>query len=139
MKKINKDILIKMIEVAKKYQRNSYSPYSRYPVGASVIGASGKIYGGCNVENVSFGLSMCAERTAIFNAVSAGERKIKAVCIVARNAKPCGACRQVIIEFAEKDCDIICVDFHPDHKRKEKITFTTISKLLQMPFDPHSL
>lgn len=136
---MNKDLLKKLIDVAKKSQKNSYSPYSRYPVGASVLTEAGKIYGGCNVENVSFGLSMCAERTAIFKAVSAGEKRIKAVCIVAKNATPCGACRQVIMEFADKDCDIICVDYHPLEKKKEKITLIKLSKLLYRPFDPQSL
>lgn len=136
---MNKDLLKKLIDIAKRSQKNSYSPYSRYPVGASVLTESGKIYGGCNIENVSFGLSMCAERTAIFKAVSSGEKKIKAVCIVAKSATPCGACRQVMIEFADRDCDVICVDYHPLEKKKEKISIIKLSKLLYKPFDPQSL
>ncbi len=132
------EIITRLIDVAKKAWKNSYSPYSRYPVGASVLCASGKIYSGCNVENVSFGLSMCAERTAIFKAVSSGERRIKAVCIVARAATPCGACRQVILEFADKDCEVICVDYHPLEKRNEKIVVLNISKLLYRPFNPQN-
>lgn len=135
---MDKKVLKKLVEIAKKSQKNSYSPYSRYPVGASVLCESGRIYGGCNVENVSFGLSMCAERTAIFKAISSGEKKIKAVCIVARSATPCGACRQVILEFADKDCDVICVDYHPIEKKKEKITIIKLPKLLYKPFNPQT-
>ena len=90
----------KLIEAAKNAQKNSYSPYSRYPVGAAVLAESGRIYSGCNVENASFGLACCAERVAIFKAVSHGEKKLRAVCVTAKSAKPCGACRQVIAEFA---------------------------------------
>lgn len=136
---MNKELLKKLIEVAKRSQKNSYSPYSRYPVGAAVLSESGKIYGGCNVENVSFGLSICAERVAVFKAISSGEKKIKAVCIVAKSATPCGACRQVIAEFAEKECDIICVDYHPLEKKREKLNIIKLSKLLYKPFNPQSL
>ncbi|MCX7905300.1 MAG: cytidine deaminase [Elusimicrobiales bacterium] len=135
---INKKYLFKLIEIAKESQKNSYSPYSNYPVGSSVLCESGKIYGGCNVENVSFGLSMCAERTAIFKAISNGEKKIKAICVVAKSAIPCGACRQVMVEFAEKDCDIICVDYDPTCKNKDKIMIIKLSKLLYKPFTPQS-
>lgn len=133
---MKKEIVKRLIEFAKKAQKNSYSPYSRYPVGASVFAASGKIYSGCNVENLSFGLSICAERVAIFKAVSAGEKRIKAVCIVANGATPCGACRQVIFEFADKDCEVICVDYHPLERKKERTTIVKLSKLLYKPFNP---
>jgi cytidine deaminase len=133
---MDKSLISKLIEMAKKAQKNSYSPYSRYPVGASVVGESGKIYTGTNIENASFGLSICAERVAIFKAISSGERKIKDVCVVAKSATPCGACRQVIMEFADKDANVICVDYHPLEKNKEKITIIPIKKLLFKPFDP---
>ena len=87
---------------AKDAAKNSYSPFSRFAVGAAVITSSGKIYRGCNVENSSFGLTNCAERTAIFKAVSEGEREILAVAIYSPNSDscyPCGACRQVLYEF----------------------------------------
>jgi cytidine deaminase len=125
----------KLIEAAKKAQKNSYSPYSRYPVGAAVLAESGRIYTGCNVENASFGLACCAERVAIFNAVSHGEKKLRAVCVAAKSAKPCGACRQVIIEFALKDAEAIFVDWQPLEKR-EKVTHIKVSRLLPLPFDP---
>ena len=88
---------------------NSYSPFSRFAVGAAVITPSGKIYRGCNVENSSFGLTNCAERTAIFKAVSEGEREILAVAIYSPNTDscyPCGACRQVLYEFQSDNYEI---------------------------------
>ncbi|MEW6013408.1 MAG: cytidine deaminase [Elusimicrobiota bacterium] len=133
---MDKKTMKKLIELAKKAQKNSYSPYSRYPVGASVVGSSGKIYTGTNIENASFGLSICAERVAIFKAISNGEKQIKDVCVVAKSATPCGACRQVILEFADKNSSVICVDYHPIEKNKEKINVIKVSKLLYKPFDP---
>ena len=94
---------------AKDAAKNSYSPFSRFAVGAAVITPSGKIYKGCNVENSSFGLTNCAERTAIFKAVSEGEREILAVAIYSPNSDscyPCGACRQVLYEFQGDDYEI---------------------------------
>jgi cytidine deaminase len=82
--------------------RQAYAPYSKFRVGAAVLAGSGKIYRGCNVENAAYGLCNCAERTAIFNAVAAGERTVRAVVIYTPTAQPtapCGACRQVINEF----------------------------------------
>ena len=94
---------------AKEAAKNSYSPFSRFAVGAAVITPSGKIYKGCNVENSSFGLTNCAERTAIFKAVSEGEREILAVAIYSPNSDscyPCGACRQVLYECQGDDYEI---------------------------------
>ncbi|PIU19215.1 MAG: cytidine deaminase [Elusimicrobia bacterium CG08_land_8_20_14_0_20_59_10] len=125
----------RLIEAAKAAQKNAYCPYSRYPVGAAVLMDSGRIYTGCNVENASFGLAICAERVAIFKAVSHGEKKISALCVAAKSAKPCGACRQVIIEFAPKDADMIYVDWFPMAK-KQKITFTKAGRLLPQAFNP---
>jgi cytidine deaminase len=84
-------------------RKQSHSPYSRFAVGAALLTASGQIYRGCNVENASFGLTCCAERTAVFKAVSEGERKFDAIAVTARaghGAPPCGACRQVMAEFS---------------------------------------
>mgnify|MGYP000850048438 FL=1 len=94
--------LQKLIQAAIETRKQSYSPYSNFAVGAAVLSNDGYIYGGCNIENASYGLTNCAERTAIFNAVSDGKRNISAIAIVAdtdRPCSPCGACRQVIGEF----------------------------------------
>ena len=100
-----------LMKLAKEASKNSYSPFSRFAVGAAVLTSSGKIYQGCNVENSSFGLTNCAERTAIFKAVSEGERTILAVAIYSPNSDscyPCGACRQVLFEFQDEyEIDVI--------------------------------
>ena len=91
-----------LIETAKKYREHSYSPYSKFKVGAAVLGASGKVYGGCNIENSSYPVTNCAERTAIFKAISEGETELVAIAVVADTQEPCspcGACRQVMAEF----------------------------------------
>ena len=88
---------------AERARVSSYSPYSRFAVGAALLTRSGRIVHGCNVENASFGLSVCAERTAVWKAVGEGEREFVAVAIAAEPgavASPCGACRQVLHEFA---------------------------------------
>jgi len=93
---------IDLINKAKEASKNAYAKYSNFAVGACVLAESGKVYCGCNVENTSFGLTICAERNAIANAVFNGERSIKTVAIYSPNmedCKPCGACRQVIFEF----------------------------------------
>ena len=98
-----------LMNKAKEASQNSYSPFSRFAVGAAVITPSGKIFQGCNVENSSFGLTICAERTAIFKAVSEGEREILAVAIYSPNSDncyPCGACRQVLFEFQSDEYEI---------------------------------
>jgi cytidine deaminase len=100
-----------------------------------VLAGSGRIYSGCNVENASFGLAICAERVAIFKAISSGEKKILSLCVAAKSAAPCGACRQVIIEFAPKDAEMIYVDWFPMAK-KQKITFTKAGRLLPLAFNP---
>ena len=83
-------------------RKNAYIPYSNFAVGAAVRCANGKIYGGCNVENASYGLCVCGERNAIFHAACAGEREMTELCVVADTSgpvSPCGACRQVMREF----------------------------------------
>ena len=92
----------KLIAEAKRVREFAYCPYSNYAVGAAVLGESGAIYGGCNVENASYSMTNCAERTAIYKAISAGEQDILALAVVAQGIEPvppCGACRQVIAEF----------------------------------------
>jgi len=98
-----------LMDMAKEASKKSYSPFSRFAVGASVLAKSGKIYTGCNVENSSFGMTICAERCAIFKAISEGEREILAVAIYSPNAddcNPCGACRQVMYEFQDSELGV---------------------------------
>ncbi len=102
---IDSQLLEMLKQAAKDVSKNAYCRYSEFPVGAAVCGGSGKIYTGCNVENVSFGLTMCAERSAIFSAIAAGEKTIQAVVIFTPTESltpPCGACRQVISEFGDE-------------------------------------
>ena len=89
-----------LLAAAKAVRARSYSPYSRYAVGAALRGKSGRIYTGTNVENASYSLTICAERAALFKAISEGERAFVALAVVTRNGgTPCGACRQVLAEF----------------------------------------
>ncbi|MBE6895352.1 MAG: cytidine deaminase [Ruminococcaceae bacterium] len=94
-----------LVQKAIEARNNAYAPYSKFSVGAAVLGADGKIYTGCNIENVSYGMTMCAERTALFKMVSEGCTKFAAIAIVAgenaTDGAPCGACRQVMGEFAD--------------------------------------
>ncbi len=99
-----------LMEKAIKASENAYSPYSKFPVGACVLTENDKTYCGCNFENSSFGLTICAERNAIGSAIADGERKIKAIAIYSPKmdkCTPCGACRQVISEFADQNTDVI--------------------------------
>lgn len=98
--------IVALVEAARAAMEYAYAPYSRFNVGAAVLAESGKIYNGCNVENASYGLSICAERSAIGKMICAGERSIEAIAISASSGEaafPCGACRQVIAEFASAD------------------------------------
>lgn len=91
-----------LVTAARSARENAYAPYSRFSVGAALRTKGGKIFRGCNVENISFGLTICAERNAVFAAVADGEREFEAVAIVADSKSPvtpCGACRQVLAEF----------------------------------------
>ncbi|NLX10943.1 MAG: cytidine deaminase [Chloroflexi bacterium] len=89
-----------LVDQARSAQAYAYVPYSQYPVGAALLTASGAIYTGCNVENASFGATICGERTAAVKAVSAGDQDFRAIAVVTRNgASPCGICRQVLYEF----------------------------------------
>jgi cytidine deaminase len=99
-----------LLQIANKVKSNSYSPYSKFRVGAVLVSEEGNLYSGVNVENSSYGLTNCAERSAIFKAVSEGERKFKTI-VIASDAEdfitPCGACRQVMIEICGKDLDVV--------------------------------
>jgi len=100
----------KLIATAKAARRRAHAPYSKFRVGAALLTNSGRVFTGVNVENASYGLTICAERVAIGKAVSEGHRKFQAIAIVApkANLTPCGACRQVLAEFGE--CVVVCAD-----------------------------
>ncbi|MBI4712219.1 MAG: cytidine deaminase [Planctomycetes bacterium] len=92
-----------LIKAARESLKHAYAPYSRFRVGAAVLTEKGKIFQGCNIENASYGLTVCAERVAIFNAIASGERHFKVMAITTSGkspAYPCGACLQVLAEFA---------------------------------------
>ncbi len=92
-----------LIRRAAEARGHAYAPYSGYTVGAALLAASGRVYAGCNVENAVYSLTSCAERTAVFNAVCAGERDFEAIAVVTENGgAPCGSCRQVLREFGEE-------------------------------------
>ena len=94
-----------LIELAKQTRAHAYAPYSGFAVGAAALSADGRVFLGCNIENASYGLTNCAERTAIFSAVAAGAKELAALAVVAdgeQPCSPCGACRQVVAEFAVK-------------------------------------
>ncbi len=94
--------LEQIVEAARQAARHAYAPYSRFPVGAALLAADGEVFRGCNIENASYGLSICAERAALFNAVSSGARRFRAIAIFTPTSEPtppCGACRQALSEF----------------------------------------
>jgi cytidine deaminase len=120
----------RLIDAALAMRERAYCPYSKFQVGAAVLTASGRIIGGCNVENASFGLTLCAERTAIVAAVAEGETHFVAMAIAASGgASPCGACRQFAAEF-RGDLPVLIVDSdHPDRVRE-----TGLAELLPEQF-----
>ena len=124
---------IELIQKALSAREKAYAPYSKYKVGAALLTADGKIYEGCNVENAAYGLCMCAERTAVFKAVSEGNYKFTAIAVATENGgSPCGSCRQVLREFAP-DLTIIITDAAGNFRE------TTLSQLLPDSFGPEHL
>lgn len=120
------------LNLAKEAQKKAYAPYSRFRVGAAAVGSSSKVYTGCNIENASYPLSMCAERVALFKAISEGESEIKALYIIGPENEPispCGACRQVIFELA-KDSTI-----YLSNRDMTKVIETNSKELLPYGFD----
>ena len=135
-----KEIYDKLAQSAKAARALAYSPYSGITVGAALLSASGKMYLGANVENASFSLTECAERVAIFKAITEGERKFSAIAIAGGKAgedicgafPPCGACRQVLREFCEADMPVILV-------KGEDYSVHKLSELLPLGFDKEYL
>ena len=125
-----------LMEQSKIAMQTAYVPYSKFKVGAALLTEDGKVYHGCNIENSSYGLANCAERTAIFKAVSEGNMKFKAIAVVADTAgpcSPCGACRHVISEFCAPDMPLYLTNLNGDVKQ------TTVGELLPGAFSPEDL
>jgi cytidine deaminase len=124
-----------LISAAKQARENAHAPYSNFRVGAALRATSGRIFGGCNVENSTYGLTVCAERVAIFKAISEGERRFDAIAVVTDTNQltpPCGACRQLIWEFCG-DIPIILANL------KKKVEIAQMSDLFPRPFDSANL
>lgn len=112
----------------------AYAPYSHYAVGAAVLTEDGTVFSGCNVENASYGLTVCAERVAVFAAVAAGHRHLRAAAVVTPSrGSPCGACRQVLLEFGGPELMVHLAD--PDGGRRDR----TLAELLPESFGPDDL
>lgn len=120
-----------LFDAARAAQRNAYAPYSNFFVGAALITGKGTVYSGCNVENASYGLTICAERNAIFQMIAAGEREIKSILVMGSTERllpPCGSCRQVIAEFAEPGTPVYLCN------QEGKYEITTVGELLPRHF-----
>ncbi len=123
-----------LVDLANEARRRAYAPYSNYPVGAALRTRSGRIFTGCNVENAAYPTSMCAERVAIYKAVSEGEKEFEVIAVVTPNGgSPCGGCRQVMAEFGLDT--IVLIGDDRGHVLKE----TTVGGLLPEAFTPGDL
>lgn len=131
---ITDELRIELIHRAKDSLKNAYAPYSEYSVGAALLAKSGQIYNGVNVENAAYPSSICAERVALFKAVSEGERDFAAIAVVSRTGgSPCGACRQVLSEFGP-DIIVLIAD-----ENEALIKETTVADLIPGAFGPSHL
>lgn len=125
---MNKEMLM---EASKAAREKAYVPYSKFPVGAALLTVDGEVIHGCNIENASFGLTNCAERTAVFKAVSEGKKKFAAIAVAADTegpVSPCGACRQVLVEFCERDMPVYLTNLNGH------VLETTVAELLPGAF-----
>lgn len=130
----NLDEKTKLIQIAIDARKKAYVPYSHYPVGAALLTKSGKIYTGANIENAAFSVTICAERTAIFKAVSEGERDLQAIAVVTKNGgTPCGSCRQAMAEFNPN------MKIYIANEKGELVQETTLKEILPGYFGPESL
>lgn len=129
---MERDVQRNLLEAARRAMRFSYAPYSKFRVGAAVLTSRGRVITGCNVENASYGATVCAERVAIFNAIAQGESEIQAIAMVSEGGKicpPCGICLQVMHEFA-RDAEVLMVD------AEDKILVRRVQELLPLGFGP---
>lgn len=130
--------LQRLIEAATEARTRAYAPYSDYRVGAAVLGGNGKIYAAANVENASYGLSICAERNAVSAAILDGAKQVLACAVVTESsppAAPCGMCRQTLSEFQPKQGEVPIALVNPVGERRD----TTLGALLPMAFVPEDL
>ena len=134
---MEKKTVEKLIVQALQAREFSYAPYSNFHVGAALLGESGRVYLGCNIENAAFSPTNCAERTAVFKAVSEGERKFKAIALAGDKEEyltPCGVCRQVMAEFCDPgDFQVICA------KNETDFRVYTLQELFPEGFSPENL
>jgi cytidine deaminase len=122
-----------LIDLATQARQYAYADYSQYAVGAALLGKSGRVYTGCNVENAVYGLTICAERVALFKALSEGEQEFETLAVVTSNGgSPCGSCRQVLAEFGP---DIRVLIATP----QQLVTETRVDDLLPRAFGPQDL
>jgi cytidine deaminase len=125
-----------LIELARSAREKAYVPYSRFGVGAALLAENGEVYQGCNIENAAYPVTNCAERTAIFKAISDGVRKFKAIAVIAdcpRPVPPCGSCRQVLAEFCSQDMPVYLSNLSGDYIR------TTVGELLPGAFNANDM
>jgi len=128
------DLYSELIQRAIAYRKHAYAPYSHYLVGAAVLTRSGKIFSGVNVENAAYPTTICAERVAVFKAISEGERDLIAIAVVTSNGgPPCGSCRQVLAEF-NTDMEVLIADENGNLVAKR-----TVAELLPSAFTPKDL
>jgi cytidine deaminase len=136
MMNIEEDKLLTLVNAAKEGFENAYAPYSNFHVGAAALTANGNVVKGCNVENASYGLTVCAERNCLAQGVISGEKSFSAIVIYTNQEKltpPCGACRQVIVEFLAPDALVMAVNHNNDKKQ------WTVNELLPDAFTPKDL
>ena len=123
-----------LIQVAREARKWAYAPYSHYPVGAALLTASGRVYDGVNIENAAYPTTICAERVAVFKAVSEGERLFTAIAVVTSNGgSPCGSCRQVLAEFG-LDTRVLIAD-----EQGRLLSESSVAELLPAAFTPSDL
>ena len=131
---LNDELRQTLIQSALEARHWAYAPYSNYPVGAALLTASGRIYDGVNIENAAYPTTICAERVAVFKAVSEGERDLQAIAVVTKNGgSPCGSCRQVLAEFGLETIVLIA------NEKGQLVRELTLGDLLPQAFTPQKL